>query len=133
MERRIYEELKPWLEQRTVLIMAHRLSTIMRLPRVVVLHGGRIQGDGPVSELVETCPPFRLLFLEQFSPLDHLPDPKKPPGPEFSKASDPYITDSQPAPDAGPRVDPEENPGQETDSTHVFHAPVCASTTKAED
>ena len=68
-EARVLDQLAPWLLGRTVIVMAHRLSTISRFPRVVVLDAGRVVGDGTASALVETCPPFARLFAEQFDPV----------------------------------------------------------------
>ena len=65
--REIFSRLSSWLAQRTTLVMAHRLSTVARCPRVVVLAEGRIVGDGPVPALARTCAEFRLLFAEQVS------------------------------------------------------------------
>jgi subfamily B ATP-binding cassette protein MsbA len=69
-EQAIFERMRPWLAQRTVLIMSHRLATITRFPRIIVLQDGRITGDGTVLELIETCPVFRSLFAEQLAPLE---------------------------------------------------------------
>jgi ATP-binding cassette subfamily B protein len=68
-EEQIFAALKDWLGRRTVLAMSHRLATVSRLPRVVVLARGRVVGDGPAGELVERCPEFRLLFSGQTAPL----------------------------------------------------------------
>lgn len=64
-EGRIFAHLEPWLRRRTTVVMAHRLSTISRFDRVVVLHHGRVAGDGTVGFLVEQCPAFVRLFGEQ--------------------------------------------------------------------
>lgn len=68
-EGRIFERMGEWLTQRTVIVMAHRLSTISRFGRIVVMDNGRIIGDGPINELMEGCPGFFQLFSEQISPL----------------------------------------------------------------
>ena len=68
-ERQILERMEDWLAQRTVLVMAHRLATVARMPRVIVLVEGRIAGDGTPSELLEECLPFRRMFGEQLEPL----------------------------------------------------------------
>jgi ATP-binding cassette, subfamily B, bacterial MsbA len=70
-ERAVFDRMQFWLAQRTVLVMSHRLMTVTRLPRIVVLQDGTIVGDGPVLELIETCSVFRNLFAEQFTPLDY--------------------------------------------------------------
>lgn len=71
-ERQVFTRLAAWLARRTVLIMAHRLSTISRFDRVVVLEGGRVVGDGSVPELLQHCPAFSRLFAEQLAPLGAL-------------------------------------------------------------
>ena len=67
-EQQIFEKLKEWLARRTVIVMAHRLSTISRFSRIIVLDEGLVVGDGGLSELVKTCPPFIRLFSEQLGP-----------------------------------------------------------------
>jgi len=68
-EGQMFAQLDDWLRQRTVLVMAHRLSTVSRFGRVVVLHAGRVIGDGSIDELLRTCPTFVQLFAEQLAPL----------------------------------------------------------------
>ncbi|HMM36783.1 MAG TPA: ABC transporter ATP-binding protein, partial [Thermoanaerobaculia bacterium] len=68
-EGRLLDDLGPWLARRTVIVMAHRLSTVARYPRVIVLVDGRVAGDGPASRLLESCLPFRALFADQVEPV----------------------------------------------------------------
>lgn len=68
-EHQIFVQLQDWLRRRTVLLMAHRLATISRFERVIVLEGGRVVGDGSVSRLLSGCPAFERLFAEQIVPL----------------------------------------------------------------
>jgi ATP-binding cassette subfamily B protein len=68
-EELIFERLESWLARRTVLVMAHRLSTVARFPRVVVLERGRVVGDGPAEALLGSCPPFAQLFAAQLEPV----------------------------------------------------------------
>jgi ABC-type multidrug transport system, ATPase and permease components len=68
-EGRLLDDLGPWLARRTVVFMAHRLSTVARYPRVIVLVDGRVAGDGPASRLLESCLPFRALFADQVEPV----------------------------------------------------------------
>ena len=48
--------LKPWIQsdERTTLIISHRLTTIKMADRVAFLEDGRIVGCAPHKELVET-------------------------------------------------------------------------------
>jgi ABC-type multidrug transport system fused ATPase/permease subunit len=50
---------------RTVLVVAHRLSTIVRSDLIVVLEGGRIVARGTHAELVDTSPLYRELAGRQ--------------------------------------------------------------------
>jgi ATP-binding cassette, subfamily B, bacterial MsbA len=68
-ERQILEQMENWMAGRTVLVMAHRLSTVLRAPRIIVLEGGQVAGGGTVNELLEYCTPFRQLFSEQLEPV----------------------------------------------------------------
>jgi subfamily B ATP-binding cassette protein MsbA len=45
-EDALFDALGGWLGGRTVLAIAHRLSTVARFPRVIVLEGGRVASDG---------------------------------------------------------------------------------------
>jgi ATP-binding cassette, subfamily B, bacterial MsbA len=68
-ERQILDQMEDWMTGRTVLVMAHRLATVARAPRVIVLEDGQIAGGGTISELLEHCSPFRQLFSEQLEPV----------------------------------------------------------------
>jgi ATP-binding cassette subfamily B protein len=54
VEQEIHESLKTLMQDRTTLIVAHRLSTIGLADRVVLLDGGRIVADGTHTELLES-------------------------------------------------------------------------------
>ncbi len=64
-EEKVFGALADWLSKRTVLVAAHRLSTIRKLGRVVVIDRGRIVGDGSVPELLNNCLAFSQLFGTQ--------------------------------------------------------------------
>jgi ABC-type multidrug transport system fused ATPase/permease subunit len=51
-ERKIQEALEHLMEQRTVLIIAHRLSTVSRADKIVVMDKGRIIESGNHSSLI---------------------------------------------------------------------------------
>lgn len=52
-ERLVEEAMEELLTGRSTLIIAHRLSTVMRADRVVVIDGGRVVESGTHAELVE--------------------------------------------------------------------------------
>ena len=55
------------MEERTVLVIAHRLSTVIRADQIVVLERGKIVGRGRHSELLETCALYKELYDLQVS------------------------------------------------------------------
>ncbi|MBI3783359.1 MAG: ABC transporter ATP-binding protein [Deltaproteobacteria bacterium] len=65
-EEQIMAQLADWLRQRTVILMAHRLSTVLRVPRVVVLEGGRVVEDGPPQVLLRRESHFARIFRDQW-------------------------------------------------------------------
>jgi ATP-binding cassette subfamily B protein len=63
----IQEGLQALIEDRTALIIAHRLSTVRRADRIVVLAGGRIAEEGPHDVLMEKNGLYRRLYDLQFA------------------------------------------------------------------
>jgi ABC-type multidrug transport system fused ATPase/permease subunit len=52
-EGRILRNLRPWLRERTTLIIAHRLSTVRDIAdRIVVVHDGVMAEEGSHGELM---------------------------------------------------------------------------------
>jgi ABC-type multidrug transport system fused ATPase/permease subunit len=51
-ERSVQHALETVLTDRTALIIAHRLSTVLIADRVLVIHDGRVVEDGPPDELI---------------------------------------------------------------------------------
>ncbi len=47
---------------RTVIVIAHRLSTVRRCRRIVFLRRGRIEGDGEFDQLLRTSREFRAMI-----------------------------------------------------------------------
>lgn len=61
-ERMVQEGLTKLLGQRTSLIIAHRLTTVMIADRVLVVHGGEVVEDGSPTELVAAGGRFSALY-----------------------------------------------------------------------
>lgn len=61
-EHMVQEGLTKLLGQRTALIIAHRLSTVMIADRVLVVHGGEVVEDGSPDELVAQGGRFAALY-----------------------------------------------------------------------
>jgi len=55
------------MQGRTVVVIAHRLSTVRRATRTVVLEHGRISAIGTHDELLKTSPTYQRLYSLQFA------------------------------------------------------------------
>ena len=57
-ERTILENLRTTREGRTTILIAHRISTIEKMDRVLFIEEGRVAAFGSHQELCETCPAY---------------------------------------------------------------------------
>ena len=64
-ERLVQEALARLMAGRTSIVVAHRLSTVASLDRIVVLSGGQIVEDGPHAQLIENGGEYALLWDRQ--------------------------------------------------------------------
>jgi ABC-type multidrug transport system fused ATPase/permease subunit len=64
---------------RTTFVIAHRLATVRRADRIVVLDGGRIVEEGSHNQLLQAHGLYRELFTLQFGELEGLPAAAQPP------------------------------------------------------
>ena len=55
------------IRDRTVLIVAQRISTIMNAENIIVLDEGRIVGMGTHKELLKSCEVYNQIALSQLS------------------------------------------------------------------
>lgn len=65
-ERLIHEALKRLLQDRTTLIIAHRLFSVQNADRIILLDQGKIIGEGKHENLYQTSSLYRRLYDEQF-------------------------------------------------------------------
>jgi ABC-type multidrug transport system fused ATPase/permease subunit len=65
-ERLVQDALERLMEGRTTLVIAHRLSTVIRADRILVLDGGVIAGHGSHPQLLESSDVYQRLYRRQF-------------------------------------------------------------------
>src|SRR5215467_1029320 len=68
-EEAIREALIRLVRGRTVIAIAHRLSTLRSSDRIIVLREGRIEQDGPPDKLILSDGPYRQLIMQEMSRL----------------------------------------------------------------
>ncbi len=75
-EKALQASLEDLMSDKTVIVVAHRLSTIAHLDRIVVFDAGRVVEDGTHQDLVSRDGTYALLWSRQVDGLlpDHLPD-----------------------------------------------------------
>jgi ATP-binding cassette, subfamily B, bacterial len=98
-EAKIFAHLRT--STRTMLLLAHRRSTLSLADRVAVLDGGRIIDIGTDAELTRRCPQFRALMTTELDdPDDEFADDKLPDDIAAGIAADPAVLWPADAPDA---------------------------------
>ncbi len=66
-ERIVQLALENLMKDRTSIVIAHRLSTVLNADMIVVMEAGRIVAQGSHAELLESCPLYARLYQMQFS------------------------------------------------------------------
>ena len=66
-EKKVQEAIDVATRNRTVIMIAHRLSTVLKADKIIVLEKGSIVGMGSHAELLETCPRYQQLCRVQNS------------------------------------------------------------------
>lgn len=66
-DQTLREELKRQTENKTVIIVAQRINTIINADQIIVLEEGKIVGKGTHQELLEKCETYKQIALSQLS------------------------------------------------------------------
>lgn len=66
-DQALREALKEQTEDKTVIIVAQRISTIMNADQIIVLEEGKIVGKGTHDELIKNCETYKQIALSQLS------------------------------------------------------------------
>ncbi len=67
LERQIQEQLEQLMHSRTTLVIAHRLSTVEKASRILVMDGGRVVETGTHEELMALNGQYAVLYRMQFN------------------------------------------------------------------
>ncbi|MBW6514754.1 MAG: ABC transporter ATP-binding protein/permease [Candidatus Syntrophosphaera sp.] len=67
-EKLVQQAIDEATQNRTVIMIAHRLSTVLKADRIVVLEHGKIVGTGRHDELLQSCERYQKLYNMQFHP-----------------------------------------------------------------
>ena len=65
-EKKVQDAIDQATRNRTVLVIAHRLSTVLSSDKIIVLDKGKIVCSGTHEELLEKCEKYRYLYTLQF-------------------------------------------------------------------
>lgn len=66
-DAKLREALKEKTENKTVIIVAQRINTILNADQIIVLDDGKIAGKGTHEELMKNCEVYRQIALSQLS------------------------------------------------------------------
>ncbi|HHE37571.1 MAG TPA: ABC transporter ATP-binding protein, partial [Candidatus Cloacimonetes bacterium] len=65
-ERKVQKAIEQATKNRTVIVIAHRLSTVLSSDKIIVLDQGKIVGIGHHEELLKSCERYKTLYEMQF-------------------------------------------------------------------
>jgi len=65
-EKLVQEAIDKLMRNRTVLVIAHRLSTVIHADKIIVVNKGKIMDSGTHRELLKSCPIYKQLYEMQF-------------------------------------------------------------------
>ncbi len=65
-ERVVQEAIDRISKEITMIVVAHRLSTIVHAEKIVLIKGGTIEASGPHNEIIKSSPTYHRLYQLQF-------------------------------------------------------------------
>jgi ABC-type multidrug transport system fused ATPase/permease subunit len=65
-ETKITDALRAFTRNRTTFMIAHRFQSVVSADMIICLDRGNVAGIGTHGQLLETCPPYRKLYENQF-------------------------------------------------------------------
>ncbi|MDO4312514.1 MAG: ABC transporter ATP-binding protein [Eubacteriales bacterium] len=71
-EAMIQRSISALTKGKTLIVIAHRLSTVSEADKIVVVEHGRIAGQGTQKELLENCPLYRQMWQAYLGTQDHI-------------------------------------------------------------
>lgn len=66
-QSKIQQAIQNLQKDYTILIVAHRLSTVVNSDRILFLNNGRIEAEGTHQELLKSCPDYKHLYEAEMS------------------------------------------------------------------
>ena len=69
-EREILQQVKAFYADKTMVVVAHRLSTIRNADKIIVMKEGYIVGEGTHETLLSTCQEYIELVNNQMDKMD---------------------------------------------------------------
>jgi ABC-type multidrug transport system fused ATPase/permease subunit len=70
-ERLIQRALESMRHERTIVVIAHRLSTVANADQILVVEGGEIVEKGTIKELIDLDGQFARMWNSQSSKIEH--------------------------------------------------------------
>ncbi len=64
-ETKIQDALEQQMRQHTTLVVAQRISTVLKADKIVVIDKGRIAAEGAHSELMQSSPIYQEIYASQ--------------------------------------------------------------------
>ena len=72
LKKKVQEAIEKLMKDRTVFVIAHRLSTVVNAEKIIVLSRGKIVETGTHEELIEKEGHYKQLYEVQFGEISGL-------------------------------------------------------------